>query len=141
MKPEEFLDTASSLVDSQSEADLRTSISRSYYAVILFYRNYIASKLNIPPKRIDSVHTFIPRCFEASPSPEAKKIGERIGRSKADRHIADYNLSRTVSKIKAEDSLRLARGLIETAISSTAEKSVLEQAVIRAKAERWINPT
>lgn len=138
MEPEEFLKTASLLVNSQSESDLRTSVSRSYYAVILFYRNYIASKLNIDPSRIEAVHRFVPECFNGSKLPEAKVIGEKIKTCKSDRTTADYKLLNNFPKNKAEDNLRRAKSLIEVPISAKIQESLLEEARKRAIVNGWI---
>ena len=139
MNPQDFLNTARSLVNSSAESDLRTSVSRSYYAVILFYRNYLAQKLGFSPEDLRTfVHTFVPECFTESGFAEGEKIGEKILRSKADRTRADYKLSETISKTKAEGCLNLATKLISNTLSSQVEQAVLEQATTRAKARRLI---
>jgi uncharacterized protein (UPF0332 family) len=135
MEPQDFLNTANLLVNSSKESDLRTSVSRSYYAVILFYRNYFAKAVGFLPDKLDyAVHNFVPECFSASASIEAKKIGEKIVRIKADRTSADYKLSKTVSRNKAGDCLKSARKLINDLIPNGAKQEVLEQATKRAKA-------
>ena len=139
MNPQDFLDTANALAESSRQSDLRTSVSRSYYAVILFYRNYFASKIGFMPENLhSSVHTFVPECFSASELTESVKIGEKINRIKADRTKADYKLSKTISKTKAEDCLKIAKTLIEISMSDADEKAVLEQATKRAKARQLI---
>jgi len=139
MDPKAFLDTARSLVSSSRESDLRTSISRSYYAVVLFYRNYFAEKLEIFPEKLNQcVHQFVPECFNGSSLTEAKKIGEKINRSKSDRTLADYHLSKSVSANRAADSLESAVELINNPISNQVEGAILEQARIRAKARQLI---
>jgi uncharacterized protein (UPF0332 family) len=138
--PKEFLDTASSLVCSSTQPDLRTSVSRSYYAVILFFRDYLAQKVGFLPEKLESgVHKFVPECFSESGSDEAKTIGEKIKRACADRVNADYKLSKQLSKTKAGDCLDLASKLISTSLSFKAEKAVLKQATARAKARKLIN--
>lgn len=117
MDPLDFLNTASSLVKSSAESDLRTSVSRSYYAVILFYRDYLAKKLGFLPENLRKIHQFIPECFGASGLKEAEKIELKINRAKAARHHADYKLSKKLSKTKAGDCLDLARELIAHPIS------------------------
>jgi len=139
MDPQDFLNTADALVNSSEQSDLRTSVSRSYYAVILFYRDYFAGKLGFLPEKLrTAVHNFVPECFNACDPVEAKKIGEKINRLKQDRTNADYILSKTVSSAKAEDCLGLAKELIDCSIPSQIELAVLAQATTRAKAQRLI---
>jgi len=139
MDPQDFLNTANVLVNSSEESDLRSSVSRSYYAVILFYRNYFAGKLNFLPEKLNpAVHKFVPECFNACDPVEVKKIGEKINRLKQDRTNADYILSKTVSSTKAKDCLRSAKELIDYSISNQTEIAVLAQATDRAKARKLI---
>jgi len=139
MDPQEFLKTANVLVNSLEESDLRTSVSRSYYAVILFYRNYFAEKVGFLPEKLGAaVHTFVPECFNECNPDEAKKIGEKISRLKQGRTNADYILSKTVSSTKAKDCLGLAKELIDCSISNQTKSAVLSQATARAKARKLI---
>lgn len=139
MDPQDFLDTASSLVNSPREADLRTSVSRSYYAVILFFRNYFAKEVGFSPENPDfAIHKVIPEFFNISNSEEATKIGEKIKRLKAGRRDADYILSKVISGTKASDHLDLAKKLITCSITGDVEKAVLEHATKRARVRRLI---
>ena len=139
MDPKDFLNTASSLAGSSRESDLRTSVSRSYYAVILFFRNFFANKLGFWPEKIASeVHKFVPECFNESGLEEAKKIGEKIKRCKTDRTTADYKLSKSISPNRAGDSLELAKELITKPLSANVEAAILEQARKRAEVRQWI---
>lgn len=139
MDPQDFLNTANLLVNSSKQSDLRSSVSRSYYAVILFYRDRFARAIGFLPEKLGpGVHRFVPECFKESDSVNAKKIGEKIERIKADRTNADYKLSKTVSGEKAGDCLKLARELLNYLISNGFEKGVLEQAKTRAKARQLI---
>jgi len=139
VNPQDFLDTASALAVSSKQSDLRTSVSRSYYAVVLFYRNYFAKKLGFFPERLKyAVHKFVPECFSQSDSIICMKMGETINRIKADRTKADYILSKTISPTKAEDCLKLAQKLIANTLPDGDEEAVLEQARTRAKAQGLI---
>ena len=134
MNPRDFLDTANALAGSSKQSDLRTSVSRSYYAVILFYRDYFARKLGFLAEELKGgVHQFVPECFNASQSTECMKIGEKIRRLYSHRTKADYRLSKTISKINAGDCLEFAKKLIDYHISDGDEEAVLEQARTRAK--------
>ncbi|MGD0784712.1 MAG: HEPN domain-containing protein [Sedimentisphaerales bacterium] len=139
MNPQDFLNTANVLVGSSNESDLRTSVSRSYYAVLLFYRSYLANKVGFMPEKLGAaVHKFVPECFNACGAVEVKKIGEKISRLKQDRTNADYILSKTVSSTKAKDCLESAKELISCSISNQNETEVLAQATTRAKARQLI---
>jgi uncharacterized protein (UPF0332 family) len=140
MYPQDFLNTANLLVNSSEQSDLRTSVSRSYYAVILFCRDYFAKNVGFLPEDLSSaVHKFVPQCFNESGSVEAQKIGKKIERLKQERTNADYHtLSKTVSGTKAGDCLQLARKLINCLISKGVEQEVLAQAKTRAKARQLI---
>lgn len=139
MDPKDFLYTAGLLSNSGKESDLRTSISRSYYAVLLFFRNYFANQLKFPPENLGSgVHKFVPECFSESESPNIKKMGAKINRMKGDRNKADYRLSEDISSQNAKDSLQSAKELISTTISNPIKKEILGQARARAKVRRLI---
>ena len=81
--PLELLRVAESLADGDpSEADLRTAVSRNYYAVFLMAREKfrVAGKRNIHGRVIGAVYIY------------DRMAGERLQKLEALRILADYRL-------------------------------------------------
>lgn len=81
------------------EARLRSSISRSYYAVFGKARIYLRKHDHIPEILIASngarinIHQFVREQFQNRADPDYQEIGEALDRLSQYRNIADYDLN------------------------------------------------
>jgi len=86
----DFLDTAQRLVNSPHEHDLRTSISRSYYAAFLALRDALMAA-GAPLHNKRDVHKDIVDAFISDRSTrDIYKLGERLDSLRTQRNHADY---------------------------------------------------
>jgi uncharacterized protein (UPF0332 family) len=105
MKAIRFLDTADKLKDSYHEADARTSISRSYYAIIHLVKEKLGQEeIEIDRGQTHNLHNFFFNCK----SVDVKAIGKNISTLQHERIKADYKLSEKVKKTHARINYRLA---------------------------------
>ena len=129
MKAIRFLDTADKLKDSTPEADARTSISRSYYAIIHLVKEKLGQEeIEIDKKQTHNLHNFFFNCR----SRDVRAIGEHISTLQHARIKADYKLSEKVKKIHARTNYRIARK-IEEDITSLFEGDDKEDIVKQAR--------
>jgi uncharacterized protein (UPF0332 family) len=88
--PQGFLDLADSLVSAPSpnEAELRSAVSRSYYALFLKARENLASSDKITPSRSATDHRTVITALKSS----GGKEGHVLDKLLTQRHRADYDL-------------------------------------------------
>ncbi len=114
MNPEDFFKTAEFLnSDTSLEANLRSSISRSYYGIFLYFREYLESKgirKIKEPKR--QVHEFVRKTFRGSNSIFGSKLADKLKDLKQSREDADYDLKRSFTIDDSEIVLELAQKAI-----------------------------
>ena len=113
----EYLHLAHELADSgretvSTEACLRSSISRAYYAVfgaacIVLLRK---DKLNIP--RYEA-HAFVIREYKSSPYRRRRSIGANLERMRDDRNKADYDGTVVGLPLLTRKTLMLADSVIK----------------------------
>jgi uncharacterized protein (UPF0332 family) len=108
-KPREFLDLAAWLVqkDAASQAELRTSLSRAYYAVHLHAREKLTAARKIYPTRTGADHQLVIEALRRAGGP----CGDQVDRLRVQRARADYNLSSTISAGQAKQMITLAESL------------------------------
>lgn len=106
MNPLDFLTiTSRNLKDQSSEADLRTSTGRSYYAVYHMIRNLIGfESVELTNKHSAVWNGF----FQRGVPPEARAIGKDMQSLYTMRREADYALDSKLTKEKAEAAYVLA---------------------------------
>jgi len=122
LNPEEFFKTAEKLKDSDEESDLRTSIGRSYYAIFLYFREYL-SKLGVVSKRKKDVHFFVQACLSNSRVKEAQTLSTELHELKQKRTKADYKLNVKITPREAADTLKDAQEAVDKFRSSmTSDK-------------------
>lgn len=108
--PSDFLDLAGKLcVSTSDESELRTSISRSYYASFLSARERLAACGHYLPKKSGADHQGVLNTLV--------KLGSWRIRNKLDslrqlRSLADYELTAPVGFKQAERAKLLAQALI-----------------------------
>lgn len=77
-------------VHSSKEAELRSAVSRAYYAAFCKARNYLRDKENHSLSEGAEVHAQIQDIFMASSDRRRREIGENLNRLRAYRNRADY---------------------------------------------------
>jgi uncharacterized protein (UPF0332 family) len=97
MDPRDFFKTAAYLKDQKDEHDLRTSISRSYYAVHLHICQFISKTFLGGKKFTNSPHKKIIACLQYCDAPDIKKIGVKLSKLHTSRKAADYNMNEMIT--------------------------------------------
>lgn len=88
MQPQKFLELSKKLVRKNGEEYVRTSISRSYYAVFNYLSEFF-SKNNITSHK-NSAHKKMSSCFCNTKDQDLKDIGKLLDLMSTDRQDADY---------------------------------------------------
>jgi hypothetical protein len=137
MEPEDFFKTAELLNSHRDEeANVRTSISRSYYGIFLYFREYL-SKHGIckTKKPKEQVHDFLRDVLRYSNSTEGSILGDILGDLSQRRKDADYELARKFTPEDGEDALCIAQGAISdyVKIDPAEEKKLLANAKKRVR--------
>ena len=92
---------------------MRTSVSRSYYGIFLYFRNYFSAhrihKIKEPRKQ---VHLFVRETFRQSNSRTGSKLAEKLQDLSEKRRQADYELEMPFTLEDAEDALEIAQKTI-----------------------------
>jgi uncharacterized protein (UPF0332 family) len=132
MNPDDFLKTAEFLNShSETEANLRTSVSRSYYGIFLHFRDYLLAhgirKKKEPKKQ---VHLFVREVFNWSNSRVGSKLAEKLLDLNERRRQADYELGMIVTPEDAIDALEIAQKTISnySEINNEEEDKLLKNA-------------
>lgn len=110
MNPEEFLLTAFDLIQlNKRESDLRTSVSRAYYAIHLQLGNMIRTGLPLTLLQASGLggknqmgHEKLVSTLLASSSPKIKTMGALLHNLRLARIHADYVMSRPISHVAAK---------------------------------------
>lgn len=102
MDSADFLTVASKLCPSTSEAERRTAVGRSYYALYILLHDELR-KLGVPlrngPEDHGEVVYYLTRC---PPLGVAATVGQALNDLRRDRNTADYEMSAVISKSKSE---------------------------------------
>lgn len=91
MNPLDFLNVADRLKNATDEADLRTSISRSYYATY----NFLLQSLSLHSVHFEKTgddHARLGYYLASSKDPRTMKLAGKLRRLRVSRGEADYNL-------------------------------------------------
>jgi len=140
--PLDFLRTAELLVEEEQECHIRTAIGRSYYAVFLFFRKFLAEhglkKTKQPSK---GVHAFVQQCFTFCNIKEGAKAARRLNDLNQSRTDADYKLEKQLSTNESSDALALAKKAVNNFKQSTSDiniEDLIENATQYAKSKDWV---
>lgn len=102
MDSADFLTVASKLCPSTSEAERRTAVGRSYYALYNLLHEELRN-LGVPlqngPQDHGDVVYYLTRC---PPLGAANTVGQSLNDLRRDRNTADYEMSALVPKSKSE---------------------------------------
>ncbi len=107
--------TANSATSPVHEANLRSAISRAYYAAFHKAQDHLINKDHSPIPHPVNIHFYVVNVFEDSNDTTRKKIGELLRHLRSIRNIADYQNSffgnlqgRTKGVLtEAEEAIRL----------------------------------
>ncbi len=142
MDPADFLKTAKLLKTQTEQAHLRTSAGRSYYAALLYFREYFKhlglEKTKQPSKE---AHAFVIQCLQFSNVNECVKAAQYLRDLQQVREDADYHLDREFSQSEAEDAFLKAQKVLseyEKEITTEKEETLCKNAMAFAKLKGWI---
>ena len=103
MDPKDFFKTADYLKKQDGEHHIRTSISRSYYAIHLHIRVFI-SKTFLGGKIFkNDPHQKILHCLQFCDAPDIKSIGVVLSGLLQARTDADYKMTKKITPTKCQD--------------------------------------
>ena len=91
MTGDDFLNLAIRLANSDVEADLRTSVSRSYYGAFHQGLEFL-ERCGIQLPHSADAHEKLKWCFYHSADETAKDASRKLDTLRAERNLADYNL-------------------------------------------------
>ena len=91
MEAKDFLEVAKRLLNSEDEADRRTSISRAYYAVFNQVKSFLANA-NIKLPKDAAGHEKAHQYLLNSGIQEARKLADALSNLRNNRNDADYEL-------------------------------------------------
>lgn len=124
MNPQDFLQTAKNLSGSQYEADMRSAISRAYYAALHTAFSALPEQRRPNLKARDkSSHSKVIDAYDGwSRTIEPKRTDKRLIKEmlidiKNQRTRADYELDTEIKKDDVSDSLEQAHKVIALAIA------------------------
>src|ERR1700722_20202957 len=102
MRWDEFLDTADRLPAGISEGDWRSSISRAYYAVFHYFREFLLAE-GLDLGKAGVVHQNLKTGLLYCGIGSVKPIGMEVERLLESRSRADYNFATSVLQSDAQD--------------------------------------
>lgn len=124
MNPQDFLQTAQNLSGSDYEADMRSAISRAYYAALHTAFGALPEQRRPDLKARDkSSHSKVIDAYDGwSKAIEPKRTDKRLIKEmlidiKGQRTRADYELDTEIKKDDVSDSLEQAKAVIAMAIA------------------------
>jgi uncharacterized protein (UPF0332 family) len=128
MQPLDFLETANKLLTNSdvTEADIRSAVSRSYYAVFLYIRQWWSTS-GFRISRSATDHTKIYQALFHADMPGARARGEDLRDLLTNRRKADYDLTEHFNRSKGEEVLQHARRTISA--FDAMDKNILKEAV------------
>lgn len=106
MNPLDFFNTAELLSKYTKPEHLRTSVGRSYYAVFLLLRNFLAEN-GLKKKR--SAHEFVRKCFQYCEVKEGTELANSLYKLHQRRSDADYFLEKQITPNICVDALDRAK--------------------------------
>ena len=125
MNPQDFLQTANKLSSSEYEADMRSAISRAYYAALHTAYNALPDDRKPDLKAHDSsTHNKVIGAYDGwyrkvlgEKRTDRRLIKELLISIKNHRKKADYELDTAIKNDDVRDSLHQAKTLIDMAIA------------------------
>lgn len=109
MDPREFYQLALRLVDGASPAEVRTAISRAYYATFHVGAEILRG-MGFRISQSAKGHDDVQKRLSNSGDPEVMRVGSQLVDLRHRRNEADYDLNR-----EATENPKTARGIVEQA--------------------------
>jgi len=100
MNPRDFRTLAFTLVGNNDEADLRSSISRAYYAAFHVASDFFTA-LGFRVPNAEQAHAYLWLRLSNCGDPHVVRGGRRLNRLRQQRNLADYDLRQPVSSTSA----------------------------------------
>jgi hypothetical protein len=107
----DFLVTAQQLIAGATEADWRSAISRGYYAVFHYFRDWLESH-GVRIGKAAQAHSNLYIGLYNCGVPSVKPIAQKIDQLREERGHADYNLRRTFSQAESQSLVQDCFGVI-----------------------------
>jgi uncharacterized protein (UPF0332 family) len=107
----EFLDTADRLTAGMTEGDWRSSVSRAYYAVFHYFRDFLLAH-GIDLGKAGDVHQTLKIGLLYCGIGPVNAIGQEVERLNEARSRADYRFVLTVTQQDAKDAVHSARRIV-----------------------------
>ncbi len=113
MTGEDFLNLAIRLANSDSEADIRTSVSRSYYGAFHIGLEFL-ERCGIQLPRSADAHEKLQWCLDQAAHVDANDAALKLESLRAERNAADYDLrsSKFKSRRNALVAIRVAQDIV-----------------------------
>ena len=112
MNAKEFYNSAYEISSGNREIDYRNAISRTYYAAYHSCEQWRRdNQLEIAVA--GTTHDKLIKIFINNSNQEVKRIGNSLIQLKARRHLADYNLKTTFSKLEVTSMLKQTNKILE----------------------------
>lgn len=108
MDGRQFLESATRLAGSSHAADLRSAVSRAYYACYHAALTYFASCGVRFSTSSPDAHTKIPMCLDNCNIPVATTVSGKLRSFRDDRNCADYDMNDSKFEATRNVELRLA---------------------------------
>jgi uncharacterized protein (UPF0332 family) len=112
MNPREFWDLAITLLGTSAPADLRSAISRAYYATFHVAREFLLA-LGFQVPNAEKAHAFLWLRLSNCGDARVVDVGVRLNDLRSNRNVADYDLGHSISWPTAESDVRTAEDLID----------------------------
>jgi hypothetical protein len=109
MEPLDFLRVAESLQPSAQEAERRTSIGRSYYAMFNYLRLKVDPIRRVP---IEDAHQAMTHYLSLANNKELSSVGQTLSDLRTTRNTADYEMDAVISADDSALALRRAKRAI-----------------------------
>ena len=140
MNPKDFIETAAHLKDQDGEHYVRTSISRSYYAVHLHICQFISKAFLGGKKFKHNRHKNILHCLNRCDAKDIKEIGAMLSDLLQGRIDADYKMDKIITPQKCEDiyddACELLLDFESKIIINTNKQKLAKSSIQQAKNER-----
>jgi uncharacterized protein (UPF0332 family) len=114
MQWNEFLDTADRLSRGTTEGDWRSAISRSYYSLFHYFREFFLSNGLDIGRGAGQAHFNFYTGLSNCGFPSVSTLADRIDAVRRRRGEADYELRIVVTQVDATESVRNANDIIRT---------------------------
>jgi uncharacterized protein (UPF0332 family) len=111
MEPRDFLRLAESLAQAGAEAELRTAVSRAYYAAFHVARKLFLNCGFMVPQA-DRAHGYLWLRLSNTREAQTRWAGEELKRLRSERNRADYQLLHPFTASDSQRCLRTAREII-----------------------------